>query len=88
MSGSCCVAHIFMHDGPQGDRAVSSTAVQALARYSLLQRASVQSALEAISHYTSLRASAGPAFVDARNLTKARSTALAALRLAWCCGCT
>jgi hypothetical protein len=46
--------------------------VQALARYSLLQRASVQSALEAISHYTSLRTSAGPAFVDARNLIKVR----------------
>ena len=46
--------------------------MQALARYSLLQRASVQSALEAISHYTSLRTSAGPAFVDARNLVKVR----------------
>lgn len=48
----------------------SHASAEALARYSLLQRASVQSALEAISHYTSLRTSAGPAFVDARNLIK------------------
>ena len=54
----------------------------------------MQSALEAISHYASLRTTAGPAFVDARNLTKVQAGSdlpLAACkhgsRRSWSVGC-
>ena len=49
-----------------------ATVPQALTRYSGLRSTSVQSALGALSHFSAVRDSAGPAFVDAHNLTKAR----------------
>ncbi len=54
--------------------------LQALAHYRhvSLNRESVREALICINHFCALRDTAGPAFVDARNLTKVRGATASA----------